>query len=275
MKRLAAWIPWILVIACAGRASASVSAHVRRGTAAVDLPHSCVLRVWEDVDSAATLVYAASVALDCAAATDSLAPETTLDEQVAGAAGAAARLTLRIDDPNFAFTFERHAPRDSFFHSGVSSSLAVRSHTQTRIEGAFRSGPQEIAGVETTVDLRFASAIDGGALAGLALPPGGGAPGKAFQEYLAALGRRDFAAIQRLTIGRAAGRALSGGFDAFRAREPRDAEVVGGELRGDVAHLRLRATTWSGDRIGTRVRMERSEEGAWRLRDRGPTTVNP
>jgi hypothetical protein len=237
-----------------------------------------VLRVWEDVDRQATIVYAASVALDCPAAMEGLEPETALDSQVTEARGASARLTLRLDDPNFAFFFVRREPSDSFFISGVSPAVQLTNHTAARIEGRFHSGPEPVADVATEVDLRFAAPIAAGAVTGEPLPPGGGEPGRAYLDYVAALGRKDFGAIQRLTVGRAASRALSGGFDAFRQREPRSAQVLGGELRGtgrDVAHLRLRATTFDGESILTRVRMERDENGAWRLRDRGATILQP
>lgn len=268
----------VLVALFLAAAPAGNLAHgsVRRGAATSELSHACVLQVWESADQRATLVYAATVALDCAAAMDTLEPEGFLDAAVERAGGAAARLRLRPADPNVSFSFVRHEPRDSFFISGVSTRLEVERHDRARLEGRFSGGAEAIAGVDTEVELRFAAAIADGAVSGQALGPGGGDPGKAYLEYVAALGRKDFAAIQRLTVGKAANQALSGGFEAFRLREPRQAEILGGELRGagrDVAHLRIRARTHGGDSIRTRVRLERDEDRSWRLRDRGLTVL--
>ncbi len=156
----------------------------------------------------------------------------------------------------------------------MSDELVVGRHSAERVEGSWRTGPREIAGEPAEIDLRFAIALSVTPLAGEPLPAGGGSPGAAYRAYLAAVAAKDFGALQRLTTGRAAERALGGGFGYFQKDEPRSAEILGGETQGGRATLRVRALTHGGERVSFRVRLERDEDGQWRLAERGATTVS-
>lgn len=239
-----------------------------------ELAHLCALRVWEGVERIQTLLYFADRPLDCAAAREALEPETALDRQVEQAGGAAARLRLQPDDANFSLFFTRVAPHASFFVSGMSDELVVEHHSATRVEGSWRTGPREIAAEPVELALRFATTLSPAPLAGEALPAGGGAPAAAYRVYLAAVSTKDFGTLQRLTTGRAAERALGGGFNYFQQGEPKTVEILGGETLGERATLRVRAVTHAGDRVSFRVRMVRDEDGSWRLAERGATTVS-
>jgi len=246
---------------------------VRAGGVRSELRELCALRVWDGVERIETLLYFADRPLDCPAAAATLEPEAALDRQVENAGGAAARLRLQLDDPNFSFFFTRVEPRASFFLSGVSAELVLGRHTAERVEGSWRTGPREIASEPVELALRFATVPSPAPLAGEALPAGGGAPAAAYRAYLAAVAAKDFGALQRLTAGRAAERALGGAFGSFQQGEPKTAEILGGETHGERATLRVRAVTHAGDRVSFRVRMARDEDGSWRLAERGSTTV--
>lgn len=264
----------LLALPALARAAGSNGGFVRYGAVRSELRSLCALRVWDGVERVETLLYFSDRPLDCAAAGAALEPETALDRALEEAGGAAARLRLVPGDPNFSFSFTRSEPGASFFVSGVGDALTVAKHDAQRLEGRFRRAPGEIAGETAEIDLRFTTVLDATALAGAPLPAEGGAPGAAYRAYLAAVAAKDFGALQKLTVGRVAGRALGGGFAYFQKDEPKSAEILGGESDAGRATLRVRARTFGGERVSFRVRLERDEAGGWRVAERGTTTVH-
>lgn len=264
----------LLALPAFAQAAGANGGFVRYGAGRSELRSLCALRVWDGVERVETLLYFSERRLDCAAAAAALEPETALDRALEEAGGAAARLRLVPGDPNFSFSFTRTEPRASFFVSGLGDALAVAKHDPQRIEGRFHRAPDEIAGEMAEIDLRFATALDASPLAGTPLPADGGAPSAAYRAYLAAVAAKDFGTLQRLTTGRAAGRALGGGFAYFQKDEPKSAEILGGEGDAQRATLRVRARTFGGERVSFRVRLEVDDAGKWRLVDRGTTTVH-
>jgi hypothetical protein len=271
-------IPPARAHAAAGKAKA----WVQKGDRRVDFAHTCGLLVFDSSNQPEPMIFLANHSLDCGQAETAIEPESDLDRQADAAGASTARLLLHTDGTNASLVFTLREPFDSYFVSGSTNDLTVSTRTANRVAGRWRaSKPDSAVGEPVSYDVQFAEDLRSGAVTGESLPAGGAAPGAAYQEYLRALARKDFPALQRLTVSRMASRALGLGagtvFEAFRSEQPRTAEIAGGLLQGadgNRATLFIKAKTWGGESISRRVRMQRdSAESPWRLANEGLTVV--
>ena len=166
--------------------------------------------------------------------------------------------------------FSHNQPLASFNLSG-SGTFKLASRDAARIEGNWSQlEPEAFFDKTYDFDLRFAVPVTP-ATPGTSLGADGGAPGRAYQALLAALGKGDLPAL-RAILGYAAAWQLPAddatsakeGLKMLRDGKPVSAKILSAMQHGDHAVLRVEGVDRDDIRRRGRVLMARQGEG-WRF----------
>lgn len=251
-------------IPCSAQA-AGASGYFRIGATRLDVHHA--IAVIEDTsidgDGNNTMVLLSAVPLDAAQAAAAFDPLDAVRNQEP--AGGYLRLCITAEGSDCGLFFSPEG-----FNTGGYGELTFERRDAQHVTGRFAlAKPQDFMGQAYEFDLRFDTPI--AAAPGVPLPDGGGEPGHAYNRYLEALAKADFAALRAMAgeSGRwqypeddpiAAKEALKSARDG----QPLQAEIVRGRLHGEEAVLWVRGVDRDDIPRAGRVRMLRDAQG-WRF----------
>ena len=281
MARVVVAIALVAAIAGTARADSATGTFVvaggkSAGTIAPKAAAAFAVRDRRDLRTLVAEVVLSEVAVDAAAAVETLQPHTHAINQDALKAGDYILLWVAPDGHvSMNATFGRTMTQFvDALGDGLRATLTV--NTPERVAGrVFTPQPVKTMGGETyTVDVSFDAAVVR-MPKGSPLPPGGGAPGSALAGFLAAVTRGDWAAITPLLSPAALemfdksynspaenAASLSDILEAWLPREK--LSIAGGEQRGDVADLEVAGEMFPGTPALYLARMRQSG-GVWQF----------
>ena len=202
MRKISRLLPIAFALACLPTVAGAAPAGPNSGSFRMDkikttFAHGCGYRMAGDNGPRRVLVLS-SVAMDCAAADTGFDPYEELKVKLEEAK--ADYVVLYVSDDGTTIQnghWIANDPSDAFSFGGQGKAEIKRAD-QTRVEGHyFMEKPDSFFDKTYEFDLRFALDLRGGSLEGTSLP-GGGAPGKAYQSYVAAMAKNDGKALRKL-----------------------------------------------------------------------------
>ncbi|NUO75702.1 MAG: hypothetical protein HOQ32_06780 [Lysobacter sp.] len=251
-----------LALLAAGAAQAqSGSGYFRYGDARLALKHA--IAVAEDpsdpADEHRTLVFLSAQPLDAAPVAAAFDALDAVREQAP--AGGYVRVCIAADGSECGLFYSPEG-----FNSGGYGELALQRDEPAHVAGRWQLAQGEFLGTPYDFDLRFDTAIT--PAPGDALPAGGGAPGAAYNAWLAALAKGDVAALRRMGGDDARGRfpeddpgTVKESLKSLRDGEPQQAQIARGRQHGDQAVLWVEGVDRDDIRRRGRVLMRRSQAG--------------
>ncbi|MFS8062955.1 MAG: hypothetical protein ACMG5Z_00050 [Luteimonas sp.] len=209
-----------------------------------------------------TLVFLSRDALDAGKVAAAFDADDAVREALEGKPDDYVRLCIDADGSDCGLFFSPEG-----FYTGGYGELTLEKSDTGHITGRWvLAKPEDFFGKSYDFDLHFDAPIT--SAPGQPLPGGGGEPGVAYNSYLDALAKSDFAALRRET-----GNAWhSEGADATAAKEalkslrdgqPLHADIIRGLLDGDQATLWVEGVDRDDIRRRGRVLMQRVD-GGWR-----------
>lgn len=222
----------------------------------------------ETPGAAKSVLVLSSVPLDCAALDTGFDPLAAADEAVKAAKGAIIQLTIGASGEEASGNWSSYDPSDSFGFGGQGT-LKLTKNSDTRLEGSYKTAkPESFFDKTFEFDLKFGADLLAGSLAGTPLPAGGGEPGKVYQAYVKAIGKKDKKALRPLLTAAAAQELLDDGgdfvLDIRQGLALKTVKVIGGLEKGDRAALDVEGV--DGDKSKKRGRAYLLKEGgSWKF----------
>lgn len=259
----------VAVLAAPALGAEKVGGTFRFAKAKATFTHGCAFRVAVETrpGEQTTTVFLADRPVDCAAAGAGFHPEAVLQAQVKGK-GSFVQVTFKADESPYKGEFSTPSVDDGYpFGFSGQGSQTIAVDTPTRIEGrVFTTRPESFFKDTYEFDFTFALDVSGAAVTGTRLPAGGGAPGAALQAFVAAAARDDEAALRKvMTADDAAAYLLTRA--ALKELTPKQATVLGGLQKGDLAALDVTAVSHDGSKLAGRVLLVK-DAGGWKVSDR-------
>ena len=230
----------------------------------------------------ATYVVLTTVKLDRGAIDTALDRGSEIDSQVREAKGTVIELRFGADGGLRGLNAQIRTKDgfQSFSTSGGTLGSELKTNTATRIAGRVNSGgTQTFSGDKYSYDFVFDVPITPAPPPGERLPAGGGAAGKAYVAFVAAMQKGDVDAIARFWPKDRAEAFLAARKDPdFRQQlemvkvlSPKTVTVKGGTIRNDVADLDVVGKDADGNVVDGKVRMVRDGK-TWRVQQENLTT---
>lgn len=216
-----------------------------------------------------TFVYLTSRPVDGQAAANAFDPGTAIDAEIDDQPAGYVRLCFNADYSECGIYFSHEEPSESFNTSGYGK-LELASKDAKHVAGSWiLAEPEDFFDKTYQFDLSF----DAGVIAptpGTALPADGGEPGKAYQAWLAAIAKGDFAAL-RVMLGDSGSwqfpeddeKSAKENLKYLRDGKPVGVKILKGEQRGDQAILMVEGVDRDDLTLRGRVLMVKGE-GGWR-----------
>lgn len=226
----------------------------------------------ESAGESRTLLYLRVAPLDAARVAAAFDADRAVDGQVADEPGDSyVKLCIDAEGLECGLDFAHRGPTRNFSTGGYGE-LALTTHTGQRIAGRLiLAEPEDFFEETYQFDLAFDVAIT--PPPGTRLPAGGAEPGKAYQAYLAALAKADFAALRALAGEAGAYRfpeddptSAKEALKSLRDEQPLAVEIFRGLVDGDQAILWVEGTDRDDITRAGRVLMKRAQ-GQWRFEE--------
>lgn len=250
-------------------AADDASGSFRLGDATIAPRHAIAVQDESDGESR-ILLYLSVAPLDAAQVAAAFDADHAVDGQVAdGPGGSYVKLCIDAEGFECGLDFAHRGPTRNF-STGGHGELALTTRTGQRIAGRLvLAEPEDFFEETYQFDLAFDVAIT--PPPGTALPAGGGAPGKAYRDYVAALATGDFDALREL-VGEAGAYRFpeddptlaKEALKSLRDEQPLAVEISRGLVDGDQAILWVEGTDRDDIARAGRVLMKRVE-GQWRF----------
>ena len=215
-------------------------------------------------------VFLSDVPLDAAKLAASFHPDSDVDAQLGERSAGFVRICIQADGSECGLYYSRNQPNDSLNTSG-SGEFERKLGPGNRISGRWLlSTPREFFGETFDYDLSFDVAIT--PAPGKPLPADGGAPGRAYRDWSAAVAAGDVARLNAMA-GNESDRWRLGSEDTgnvktaiqdLRNATPLNPKVLRGRIDGDRAVRWVEGKDRDDILRGCRVRMERVD-GVWRF----------
>jgi hypothetical protein len=268
MNRMTSLALALAVALTAGNALAAAkpSGHYRMGDQRFAVADGVALRLWKDDEREVYGVVLGEGPFDTKAGIGSVDPLDAIAESAPADSGAML-LTLRAGDGGALEIASLIARPDSFSTNGDGKERILVAGG--RITGEWTKPETEFFDQTYEISLRFDLPITELPDPGQSLPADGGAPGKAYLAFLAAVGQGDARAViaaQSLPEGMA--ELLDQDFlvEAAAMSHPTSATILGGWIDGDRAQLRISGQHSFGHTVRGRIEMK-NEGGIWKVGD--------
>lgn len=264
----ASWVPH------AALAADTASGYFRLGEQRIEPRHAIAVQSDSEAapGEAETWIYLSVSPFDAAPVAAAFDPDDGVRQQASDEpSGSYVKLCVTADGHECGIDFAHRGPTRNF-SSGGHGELAFVAQTPQRIAGTFKLPEAEDFFEETyQFDLTFDVGIT--PPPGTALPAGGGEPGKAYQIYLTALAKGDFAALRELAGESGAYRfpqddptSAKETLKSLRDEQPVVVEIARGRVNGDQAVLWVKGEDRDDIMRAGRVLMERTDAG-WRFEE--------
>jgi hypothetical protein len=224
-------------------------------------------------------IYLTTHPVDPAKAVGEFDLDQGITEQLRAVNGGMTRITVNPDGTEGGMWFWVSEPSDTFNTSGFGK-FTLTTNSPTRVEGSHvLAEPEDFFDKTYQFDLKFAADVTSADFTGTALPAGGGEPGKAYLDYVAAVAKGDADAL-RAQLGDSAewmlpkddAAATKSYIETLRFGVPASAAVSGGWLQGERAVIKVEGKDGDGNTQRGVVLM--AKDGAhWREENKDMTTV--
>lgn len=224
-------------------------------------------------------LYLTTHPVDPAKAASGFDIDDGITSQLREVQGGMTRVTINPDGSDGGMWFWVSEPSDTFNTSGFGK-LTLTTNTATRLEGSHvLSEPEDFFDKTYQFDLKFAVDVTSADFTGDALPAGGGEPGKAYLDYVAALAKGDVATLRGM-LGDSAQWQLPEGDEAsvksslesLRYSTLASATVSGGWLQGERAILKVEGKDGDGNTQRGVIMMVKDGE-RWKEESKDMTTI--
>ena len=214
-----------------------------------------------------TYVYLTSKPIDGRAAADAFDPGRAIDAEIDDQPAGYVRLCFNADFSECGIYFSHEEPMESFNTSGYGK-LELTSKDARRVAGTWvLAEPEDFFDKTYQFDLKFDAEVIA-PTPGTALPADGGEPGKAYQAWLAAIAKGDFAAL-RAMLGESGSwqfpeddeKSAKENLKYLRDGKPVSVKILKGEQRGDQAILTVEGVDRDDLKLRGRVLMVKGEDG--------------
>lgn len=262
-----------LVLCLPGSALAADDAtgSFRLGNATIAPRHAIAVHDESDGEGR-ILLYLSVASLDAAQVAAAFDAGEVVDRQVRDEpSGSYVKLCIDADGLECGLDFAHRGPTRNFSTGGYGE-LALSTRTAQRIAGRLvLAEPEDFFDETYQFDLAFDVAIT--PPPGTELPTGGGEPGMAYQDYVAALAKGDFDALRELAGEAGAYRfpeddpiSAKEALKSLRNEQPLAVEISRGLMNGDQAILWIEGTDRDDITRAGRVLMKQVE-GQWRFEE--------
>ena len=235
-----------LVAASVGAStSAAESAYFRYDKVRLEIKHAYAVVKEGRSGPNQLYLFLTSDPLDAKKVADAFDPGSEVSEQTNGKPGGYVRICVMAEGRECGLYFSHSEPSESFNMSG-SGEFKLAKQTAAAVEGRWQmTEPQDFFGKTYDFDMPFSAAITA-ATPGTPLPADGGAPGKAYAAYLAALAKGDLPGL-RTMLGESARwqlpeddeQSARQGLKDLRDGKPVSVKILSAIQRGDRAVLKV------------------------------------
>jgi hypothetical protein len=216
-----------------------------------------------------TYVYLTSKPVDGQVAANAFDPGTAIDAEIDDQPAGYVRLCFNADYSECGIYFSYEEPLESFNTSGYGK-LELTGKDAKRVAGTWiLAEPEDFFDKTYEFNLKFDAQVIA-PTPGTALPADGGEPGKAYQAWLAAIAKGDFAAL-RAILGESGSwqfpeddeKSAKENLKYLRDGKPVGVKILKGEQRGEQAILMVEGVDRDDLKLRGRVLMVKGE-GGWR-----------
>jgi hypothetical protein len=188
----------LLVALCAAASAATPGgAYFRYDKTRLEIKHAYAVVKEERSGPSQLYLFLTSDPLDVKKVADAFDPGSEVDEQMHGKPGGYVRVCIQPEGKECGLYFSHNEPSESFNMSG-SGEFKLAKQSPAQVEGRWQmTKPADFFGKTYDFDMPFSAPITG-ATPGTPLPADGGAPGKAYAAYLAALAKGDLPTLRRI-----------------------------------------------------------------------------
>jgi hypothetical protein len=163
----------------------------------MDTKHAYAFVHEERSGPASTYLFLTTDPLDAQKVADAFDPGSEVNQQVGGKPGGYVRICINAEGKECGLYFSHDEPSESFNLSG-SGEFTLAKRTPQQVDGRWSmTKPEDFFGKTYDFDLPFSARFTA-ATPGTPLPADGGAPGKAYAAYLAALAKGDLPSLRRM-----------------------------------------------------------------------------
>ena len=256
-----------LAAASVGASAATGGAYFRFDKTRMDIKHAYAVMHEERKGPAQVYLFLTSDPLDIQKVADAFDPGDQVNEQVHGKPGGYVRVCVMPEGKECGLYFSHNEPSESFNTSGYGE-FKLAKQTPTEIEGRWvMSKPDDFFGKTYDFDMPFKATVTQ-ATPGTPLGADGGAPGKAYTSYLAALAKGDLPALRKI-LGESARWRLpeddenssKQGLKDLRDGKPVSVKILSAMQRGDHAVLRVEGVDRDEIKRAGRVLMAKGADG--------------
>jgi len=226
-------------------AAAAGSAYFRYDKVRLEIKHAYAVVKEERSGPNQVYLFLTSDPLDAKKVADAFDPGSEVNQQMNGKAGGYVRICIQPGGKECGLYFSHNEPSESFNMSG-SGEFKLAKQTAAAVEGRWQmTKPDDFFGKTYDFDMPFSASITA-ATPGTPLPADGGAPGKAYAAYLAALAKGDLPALRRI-LGEGARwqlpeddeQSAKQGLKDLRDGKPVSVKILSAIQRGDSAVLKV------------------------------------
>jgi hypothetical protein len=267
-RLFAVLLPLAWVAASPG-ASAAGSAYFRYDKVRLEIRHAYAVVKEERSGPNQLYLFLTSDPLDAKKVADAFDPGSEVNQQMNGKAGGYVRICVQPEGKECGLYFSHNEPSESFNMSG-SGEFKLAKQTPAMVEGRWQmTKPDDFFGKTYDFDMPFSATITA-ATPGTPLPADGGAPGKAYAAYLAALAKGDLPALRRI-LGEGARwqlpeddeQSAKQGLKDLRDGKPVSVKILSATQRGDSAVLKVEGVDRDDIKRAGRVLMVKDGD-TWR-----------
>jgi hypothetical protein len=260
----------LLALCVAGTAASAAGtggAYFRYDKTRLEIKHAYAVVKEERSGPNQLYLFLTSDPLDAKKVADAFDPGSEVNEQTNGKAGGYVRICVMPDGKECGLYFSHNEPSESFNMSG-SGEFKLAKQTAATVEGRWQmTKPDDFFGKTYDFDMPFSATITA-ATPGTPLPADGGAPGKAYAAYLAALAKGDLPALRKM-LGESARwqlpeddeQSARQGLKDLRDGKPVSVKILSAVQRGDHAVLRVEGVDRDEIKRAGRVLMAKGENG--------------
>jgi hypothetical protein len=262
----------LLALCVAGTAASAAGtggAYFRYDKTRLEIKHAYAVVKEERSGPNQLYLFLTSDPLDAKKVADAFDPGSEVNEQTNGKAGGYVRICVMPDGKECGLYFSHNEPSESFNMSG-SGEFKLAKQTAATVEGRWQmTKPDDFFGKTYDFDMPFSATITA-ATPGTPLPADGGAPGKAYAAYLAALAKGDLPALRKM-LGESARwqlpeddeQSARQGLKDLRDGKPVAVKILSAIQRGDRAVLKVEGVDRDDIKRAGRVLMVKDGD-AWR-----------
>jgi len=256
-----------LTAAGVGTSAAAGGAYFRFDKTRMDIKHAYAVMHEERKGPAQVYLFLTSDPIDVQKVADAFDPGSEVNDQTHDKPGGYVRVCVMAEGKECGLYFSHNEPSESFNMSG-SGEFKLATQTPTQLEGRWvMSKPDDFFGKTYDFDMPFKATVTA-ATAGTPLGADGGAPGKTYTGYLAALAKGDLPALRRI-LGESARWRLpeddenssKQGLKDLRDGKPVSVKILSAMQRGDHAVLRVEGVDRDEIKRAGRVLMAKSGDG--------------